>query len=71
VVLSFSGTLEKVILDDTGCSAENWGEIAGCCGQKNKPLLAKEILSILLSQSGAMRLSPGMESSRLMQHVFM
>ncbi|XP_020337562.1 clathrin heavy chain linker domain-containing protein 1 [Oncorhynchus kisutch] len=68
---SGQGTLEKVILDDTGCSAENWGEIAGCCGQKNKPLLAKEILSILLSQSGAMRLSPGMESSRLMQHVFM
>ncbi|KAK6293729.1 clathrin heavy chain linker domain-containing protein 1 [Coregonus clupeaformis] len=68
---SGQGTLEKVILDDTGCSAENWGEIAGRCGQKNKPLLAQEILSILLSQSGAMRLSPGIESSRLMQHVFM
>ncbi|XP_010868134.2 clathrin heavy chain linker domain-containing protein 1 isoform X2 [Esox lucius] len=54
---SGQGALEKVILDDAGCSAENWVEVAGRCGQRKKPLLAQEICSILLSKTGA-SLSP-------------
>ncbi|KAL0964530.1 hypothetical protein UPYG_G00325220 [Umbra pygmaea] len=64
------GTLEKVILSDTECSAENWGEIARSCGQRNRPVLAQEIFSIL-SQIESEPLSPDTESARLMEHVFM
>ncbi|KAJ8013878.1 hypothetical protein DPEC_G00034370 [Dallia pectoralis] len=68
---SGQGTMEKVILNDTGCSVENWVEIAVRCEQRRKPLLAQEIYSILLSQTGAMLLSPSTESFKLMEHVFM
>ncbi|XP_030628175.1 clathrin heavy chain linker domain-containing protein 1-like [Chanos chanos] len=65
------GSLKKTILEDEMCHAEGWSEIADCCEKRNLPQLAKEIISCLLSQSGAMRLSPGSDSAKLMEHVFM
>ncbi|XP_076872044.1 clathrin heavy chain linker domain-containing protein 1-like [Brachyhypopomus gauderio] len=65
------GYLEKTILDDTMCSAESWSEIAARCEHMNRPHLAQEIISTLLSQTGAMCISPGTDSAKLMEHVFM
>ncbi|CAB1312783.1 unnamed protein product, partial [Coregonus sp. 'balchen'] len=48
-----------------------FGEDSGSLWPEERALLAQEILFILLSQSGTMYLSPGIESSRLMAHVFM
>uniref|UniRef100_A0A4W4EBL5 Clathrin heavy chain linker domain-containing protein 1 n=1 Tax=Electrophorus electricus TaxID=8005 RepID=A0A4W4EBL5_ELEEL len=60
---------EKAILDDMMCGTESWSEIAARCEQMNRPHLAQEIISTLLSQAGAVCLSPG--SAKLMEHVFM
>uniref|UniRef100_A0AAY5EQC3 Clathrin heavy chain linker domain-containing protein 1 n=1 Tax=Electrophorus electricus TaxID=8005 RepID=A0AAY5EQC3_ELEEL len=59
----------KAILDDMMCGTESWSEIAARCEQMNRPHLAQEIISTLLSQAGAVCLSPG--SAKLMEHVFM
>uniref|UniRef100_A0AAY5ENT5 Clathrin heavy chain linker domain-containing protein 1 n=1 Tax=Electrophorus electricus TaxID=8005 RepID=A0AAY5ENT5_ELEEL len=61
--------LKKAILDDMMCGTESWSEIAARCEQMNRPHLAQEIISTLLSQAGAVCLSPG--SAKLMEHVFM
>ncbi|MCI4394796.1 hypothetical protein PGIGA_G00172870 [Pangasianodon gigas] len=65
------GTLEKTILEDEMCSTESWSEIAARCEQTNRLDLAQDITSTLLLQDGAMRLSPGLDSAKLMEHVFM
>ncbi|XP_062864915.1 clathrin heavy chain linker domain-containing protein 1-like [Trichomycterus rosablanca] len=65
------GDLEKTILNDEMCGAESWNEIATHCKNSNRPQLAQEISSTLLCQPGIIRLSPDIESAKLMEHVFM
>ncbi|KAB5518306.1 hypothetical protein PHYPO_G00164200 [Pangasianodon hypophthalmus] len=65
------GALEKTILEDEMCSTESWSEIAARCEQTNRLDLAQDITSTLLLQDGVMRLSPGLDSAKLMEHVFM
>ncbi|XP_053474950.1 clathrin heavy chain linker domain-containing protein 1 isoform X2 [Ictalurus furcatus] len=65
------GALEKTVLEDDLCSVESWSEIATRCEQTNRLDLAQDITSTLLRQDGAMRLSPGLDSAKLMEHVFM
>uniref|UniRef100_A0A4W4EBL7 Clathrin heavy chain linker domain-containing protein 1 n=1 Tax=Electrophorus electricus TaxID=8005 RepID=A0A4W4EBL7_ELEEL len=69
IIADGPGSLEKAILDDMMCGTESWSEIAARCEQMNRPHLAQEIISTLLSQAGAVCLSPG--SAKLMEHVFM
>ncbi|KAM6956249.1 clathrin heavy chain linker domain-containing protein 1-like [Aplochiton taeniatus] len=59
------GVLEKEVLEDGSCSADDWAEIAARCSQRNRPLLSQEILSILLSQSCAVSPSPEREGAKL------
>uniref|UniRef100_A0AAY4BA16 Clathrin heavy chain linker domain-containing protein 1 n=1 Tax=Denticeps clupeoides TaxID=299321 RepID=A0AAY4BA16_9TELE len=65
-----TGRLQKAVLEDEGCSVEDWGQIATCCRKKGQQNLAEEVMSAL-SQGGAICLSPGTEGLRLMEHVFM
>uniref|UniRef100_A0AAR2J3F9 Translin-associated factor X-interacting protein 1 N-terminal domain-containing protein n=1 Tax=Pygocentrus nattereri TaxID=42514 RepID=A0AAR2J3F9_PYGNA len=61
----------KTILNDVMCSAESWSEIATRCEQRGWHQLAQKIISILLSQPGAVCLSQEQDSVELMEHVFM
>ncbi|XP_028844287.1 clathrin heavy chain linker domain-containing protein 1-like isoform X2 [Denticeps clupeoides] len=70
IQLSGEGRLQKAVLEDEGCSVEDWGQIATCCRKKGQQNLAEEVMSAL-SQGGAICLSPGTEGLRLMEHVFM
>ncbi|KAK3523220.1 hypothetical protein QTP86_022946 [Hemibagrus guttatus] len=65
------GVLEKTVLEDDMCSVESWGEIAARCEQTGRLPLAQDITSILLLQDGVVRLSPGLDDAKLMEHVFM
>ncbi|XP_036403079.1 clathrin heavy chain linker domain-containing protein 1-like [Megalops cyprinoides] len=65
-----TGTLESTILEDEGCTVEGWSEIAGRCGLMGRPELARDIDAALMSLHGTVRLSPGIESAKLMEHVF-
>ncbi|KAL7841786.1 hypothetical protein SRHO_G00254770 [Serrasalmus rhombeus] len=65
------GALEKTILNDVMCSTESWSEIATRCEQRGWHQLAQKIISILLSQPGAVCLSQEQDSVELMEHVFM
>ncbi|KAF4071351.1 hypothetical protein AMELA_G00272250 [Ameiurus melas] len=65
------GAFEKTVLEDDLCSVESWSEIAARCEQTNRLDLAQDITSALLRQDGAMRLSPGLDGAKLMEHVFM
>lgn len=75
VILSFNlyppGALEKAILEDESCSVESWSEIAARCEQTGRLPLAQDITSTLLLLDGTVRLSPGLDSAQLMEHVFM
>ncbi|KAI4891069.1 hypothetical protein NFI96_002406 [Prochilodus magdalenae] len=65
------GALVKAILDDVMCNVESWSEVAARCEQRERPQLAQEIISTLLSQPGAMCLLQEQDSAKLMEHVFM
>ncbi|KAK3507217.1 hypothetical protein QTP70_010329 [Hemibagrus guttatus] len=62
------GVLEKTVLEDDMCSVESWGEIAARCEQTGRLPLAQDITSILLLQDGVVRLSPGLDDAKLMEH---
>ncbi|KAJ8387317.1 hypothetical protein AAFF_G00158130 [Aldrovandia affinis] len=63
------GALEEAVLSDAVCTAEGWSEIAAHCRGRGR--LARTIDSALMSLQGAVRVSPGLEGAKLMEHVFL
>ncbi|XP_041645775.1 clathrin heavy chain linker domain-containing protein 1-like [Cheilinus undulatus] len=64
------GVLEKVILEDSRSSVDDWSNIASQCSRLNHAGLSQVILSILLDQSGTRVLSPDLEGAGLIEHIF-
>ncbi|XP_075935082.1 clathrin heavy chain linker domain-containing protein 1-like isoform X1 [Anarhichas minor] len=71
VVSKGRGVVEEAILQDSSSSVDVWSVVASLCSELNRADLSRAVLSVLLDQSGTRIMTPGLEGSLLMEHVFL